>query len=115
MLAEVVITYESSSNSEVTERQISNISSKISNGKMFISAYCHLRDAVKSFSLNNILEIKVNGSIVDKYFFYYNNIRDKKKFKNELDDMLFQKQNEYDKFLEFYNEMNTMLKEGKMI
>jgi predicted DNA-binding transcriptional regulator YafY len=80
MEKEVIIRYESSSTSEITERQISSISSKISNGKMFFSAYCHLRNAVKSFTLNNVLEIKINGIIVDRDLFYYNNIKDKKSF-----------------------------------
>jgi predicted DNA-binding transcriptional regulator YafY len=69
---EVIITYKSSSTSEITERKISDIESKISksNGKIFICAYCHLRDSVKSFTLSNILDIKVNGSTVDKDLFY---------------------------------------------
>jgi len=104
---EIVIKYESSSTSEITERQISNASSKISNGKIFISAYCHLRDAVKNFTLNNILEIKVNGTIIDRNLFYYNSIKDKKKYKKELENAYIQKENEYNNFLEFYKKIKS--------
>jgi predicted DNA-binding transcriptional regulator YafY len=104
---EVIIKYESSSTSEITERQISNASSKISNGKIFISAYCHLRDAVKNFTLSNILEIKVNGNVMDKDLFYYNNIKDKKKFIEELENCYIQKQNEYNNFVNFYNRIKS--------
>jgi predicted DNA-binding transcriptional regulator YafY len=103
----IVIKYESSSTSEITEREISNVSSKISNGGFYISAFCHLRDAIKNFSLNNIIEIKINGVLTDKVVFYLKHIRNKDKFKNELENLLAQKQNEYNRFLELYERMKS--------
>jgi predicted DNA-binding transcriptional regulator YafY len=107
MVDEIIIKYESSSTSEITERQISSVSSKISNGKIFIAAYCHLREAVKNFTLNNILEIRINGTITDKDTFFYDNIKDKKKFIKELENTYVQKQNEYNNFLEFYKRIKS--------
>jgi predicted DNA-binding transcriptional regulator YafY len=104
---EVIITYKSASTSEITERKISCIMSKISNGKLYISAYCHLRDSIKTFTLSNILEIKVNGSIVDKDLFFLDNIKYKDKFLRELENTYVQKQTEFNSFLDFYERVKS--------
>jgi predicted DNA-binding transcriptional regulator YafY len=101
----IIIMYESASKPEVSKRQISSVMSKVSNGKIFISAYCHLRDSVRSFSLSNILEVWVNGVIVDKNEFYYENIRDKKQFLKDLEKSYILRQDEFNKFVEIYTSL----------
>jgi len=83
----IIIKYQSSKN-EITEREISNVCSQVAENKnKIISAYCHLRETVRSFILDNILEIKINGETIDKELFWKNNINDKKKLIKELEKM----------------------------
>jgi predicted DNA-binding transcriptional regulator YafY len=104
-LDNIIIMYESTSKPEVSKRQISGVTSKVSNGKVFISAYCHLRDSVRSFALSNILEIRVNGAIVDKNVFYYDNIKNKKAFLKDLEKSYILRQDEFNKFVEVYTSL----------
>ena len=103
----VTIKYESSS-AEITERQISGIVSKISCGKIFISAYCHLRNEPRSFMLDNILEARINGNTVDRDLFYIQNIQDNKKFLKEADKIIVKMQDELNAFLELRERVKSL-------
>jgi predicted DNA-binding transcriptional regulator YafY len=103
----IILKYQSSKK-EITEREISNVSSKISdNMSKLIYAYCHLRETVRSFNLDNVLEIKVNGEIVDKEIFWKNNLNDKNNLLKELDKML--KKKEYDEYVLFVESMKNII------
>jgi predicted DNA-binding transcriptional regulator YafY len=81
----VTITYSSASKNEITERKISNISASYKNGKFTMIAFCHLREAVKCFSLQNILELKINDMPVDKYQFFSRFVKNKNAIIKERD------------------------------
>jgi predicted DNA-binding transcriptional regulator YafY len=107
----VVLKYQSSKK-EVTEREISNISSKVAdNMNKIIYAYCHLREEVRSFNLNNVLEITVNGKIVDKELFWKNNLNDKNNLLKDLDKMLKKKKKEYDEYVLFVESIKKIISE----
>ena len=81
---EVIIKYKSAKK-EASEREISGISSRINaRGNKYITAYCHLRRTAKSFSIDSISELRVNGKIEDVKEFWYNNIVDKDKIIKDL-------------------------------
>jgi len=107
----IVLKYQSSKK-EVTEREISNVSSKIAdNMHKIICAYCHLRETVRSFNLDNVLEIKINGQIIDKEIFWKNNLNDKNNLLKELDKMLKKKKKEYDEYVLFVESMKKTISE----
>jgi len=95
-----VIKYKSTT-SETTERQISKVSPTVAkNGSLNISAFCHLRNEVRSFALENILEVCIDGKAVDKYLFYYDYTPDIDRFKDTCEKVLKQKEIEYHRFIE---------------
>jgi len=107
----VVIKYQSSKK-EITEREISNVSSKITdNMNKIICAFCHLRETIRSFNLDNVIEIKVNGKITDKELFWKNNLNDKNNLIKELDKMLKKKKKEYDEYVVFVETMKKTISE----
>ena len=96
----IVIKYVSSKK-EVTEREISGISCQVAkNGHKLIYAYCHLREGVTSFILDNIVEIKIDGEITDKDQFWKEHIKDRKKLAKDLEKMLKKKKKEFDQYVE---------------
>ena len=98
-MSEIVIKYQSSKN-ELTERKISNIVPRVSDdGKKTINAYCHLRSMNRSFTLNNILEVYLDGEIIDKNKLWKDNINDKKEFVKNIENMLSKKKKEYEYFV----------------
>jgi predicted DNA-binding transcriptional regulator YafY len=105
----IILKYQSSKK-EITEREISNISSKIAdNMNKIIYAYCHLRDSVRSFNLDNILEIKINETVIDKDIFWENNLNDKINLLKDLDKMLKKKKKEYDDCVLFVESMKNII------
>ena len=107
----IIIKYQSSKK-EITEREISNVSSKIAdNMNKIIYAFCHLRDTIRSFNLDNVIEITVNGNIIDKQLFWKNNLNDKNNLLKELDKMLKKKKKEYDEYLLFIESMKKIISE----
>jgi len=107
----IIIKYQSSKN-EITEREISNVSSQVAENKnKIISAYCHLRETVRCFILDNILEISINGEKIDKEQFWKENINDKNKLTKELEKMLIKKKKEYDEYVNFIEYMLKTIKE----
>jgi len=107
----IVIKYQSSKN-EITEREISNVSSQIAENKnKIISAYCHLRETVRTFILDNILEVTINGEKIDKEKFWKENINDKNKLAKELEKLLIKKKKEYDEYVKFIEYMLKLIKE----
>jgi len=97
----IIIKYQSSKN-EITEREISNVYSQVAENKnKIISAYCHLRETVRTFILDNIIEVNKNGKIIDKEQFWQDNINDKKKLLRELEKLLIKKKKEYDEYVEY--------------
>jgi len=105
----IVLKYQSSKN-EITEREISSVSSKIAeNMHKIISAYCHLRETVRSFNLDNVIEITINGEIIDKEIFWKNNLNDKNNLLKELDKMLKKKKKEYDEYVSFVENMKKII------
>ena len=107
----IVLKYQSSKK-EITEREISNVSSKIAdNMNKIIYAYCHLRETVRSFNLDNVLEIKINGKIIDKEIFWKNNLNDKNNLIKELDKMLKKKKKEYEEYVVFVETMKKTISE----
>jgi predicted DNA-binding transcriptional regulator YafY len=107
----IVLKYQSSKN-EITEREISSVSSKIAeNMHKIISAYCHLRETVRSFNLDNVIEITINGKIIDKEIFWKNNLNDKNNLIKELDKMLKKKKKEYDEYVLFVETMKKIISE----
>ncbi|MDR3130508.1 MAG: hypothetical protein LBU18_03095 [Treponema sp.] len=107
----IVLKYQSSKK-EITEREISSAFSKIAdNMHKIIYAYCHLRETVRSFNLDNVLEIKVNGEIIDKEIFWKNNLNDKNNLLKELDKMLKKKKKEYDECVLFVDSIRKIISE----
>ena len=107
----IVLKYQSSKN-EITEREISSVSSKITeNRHKIISAYCHLRETVRSFNLDNVIEITINGEIINKEIFWKNNLNDKNNLIKELDKMLKKKKKEYDEYVLFVETMKKTISE----
>jgi predicted DNA-binding transcriptional regulator YafY len=107
----IIIKYQSSKK-EITEREISNVSSKITdNMHKIICAYCHLRETVRSFNLDNVLEIKIDGKIIDKEIFWKSNLNDKNNLIKELDKMLKKKKKEYDEYVLFVESMKKIISE----
>jgi len=105
----IVLKYQSSKK-EITEREISNVSSKIAdNMNKIIYAYCHLRETVRSFNLDNVLEIKINENIIEKEIFWKNNLNDKNNLLKELDKMLKKKKKEYDECVLFVENMKKYI------
>jgi predicted DNA-binding transcriptional regulator YafY len=84
----IIIKYNSTSENEITERQISGALSKFSNGNFLISAYCHLREDVRSFNLENIIELKIDNEVANKYEFYYDNLKSKKRFMSGIEGVI---------------------------
>jgi predicted DNA-binding transcriptional regulator YafY len=110
-LNKIIIKYQSSKN-EITEREISNVSSKIAdNMNKIIYAYCHLRETVRSFNLSNVLEITINGKIMDKEIFWRNNLNDKNNLLKELDKILKKKKKEYDECIVFVESIKKIISE----
>ncbi|MCL2138811.1 MAG: hypothetical protein FWH41_04695 [Treponema sp.] len=109
----IVLKYLSSKN-EITEREISNVSSKItSNMNRVINAVCHLRHEVRSFNLDNVLEIKINNEIIDKEIFWKNNFNDKNNLIKNFDKMVKKKKKEYDEYVFFIESWKNSLNNKK--
>jgi predicted DNA-binding transcriptional regulator YafY len=107
----IVLKYQSSKN-EITEREISSVSSKITeNMHKIISAYCHLRETVRSFNLDNVIEITINGEIINKEIFWKNNLNDKNNLVKELDKMSKKEKKEYDEYVLFVETMKKTISE----
>lgn len=96
----ITIKYKSSNN-EITEREISSVSSGVGNANKTITAFCHLRNEIRSFILDSIIELKINGDIVDKEKFWKQNIKDKKEFTKGLQKTLMKKKKEYENYANF--------------
>jgi len=107
----IILKYQSSKK-EITEREISNVYSQIAENKnKIIYAYCHLRETVRSFILDSIIEVNINGIIVDKEQFWKDHINDKKKLIKDLEKMLIKKKKEYEEYVEFIQYMLKTIKE----
>jgi predicted DNA-binding transcriptional regulator YafY len=108
----IIIKYQSSKK-EITEREISSISSQVAENKnKIISAYCHLRETVRTFILDNIIEVIKNGEIIDKEQFWKDNINDKKKLLKELEKLLLKKKKEYNEYVEYIEYIMKVIKDG---
>lgn len=108
-MEKIIIKYQSSKK-EITEREISNVSSKITDSmNKIIYAYCHLRETVRSFNLDNVLEISINGEIVDKEIFWKDNLNDKNNLLKDLEKMLRKKKKEYDECVLFVESMKDII------
>ena len=106
----IIIKYQSSKK-EITEREISSIMSKVAdNSNKILFAYCHLRDETRSFILDNILEIKLNGKIINKNDFWLDNIKDKNNLIKELEKMLNEKKKEYEDYVNIVNNILDKIK-----
>lgn len=107
----IVIKYQSSKK-EVTEREISNISSQVAENKnKIITAYCHLRETVRTFVLDNIIEVNKNDKKIDKEQFWKDSINDKNKLLKDLEKLLIKKKKEYDEYVECVEYIIETLKE----
>jgi len=107
----IIIKYQSSKK-EITEREISNVYSQVAENKnKIISAYCHLRETVRTFILDNIIEVNINGELIDKEKFWQDYINDKKKLIKDLEKMLIKKKKEYEEYVEFIEYMLKTIKE----
>jgi predicted DNA-binding transcriptional regulator YafY len=107
----IIIKYQSSKK-EITEREISNVYSQVAENKnKIISAYCHLRDTVRTFILDSIIEVNINGEITDKEQFWHDHINDKKKLIKDLEKMLIKKKKEYEEYVEYIQYMLKTIKE----
>jgi len=106
----IIIKYQSSKK-EITEREISNVYSQVAENKnKIISAYCHLRETVRTFILDNIIEVNINGELIDKELFWHDHINDKKKIIKDLEKMLIKKKKEYEEYVEFIEYMLKTIK-----
>jgi predicted DNA-binding transcriptional regulator YafY len=107
----IIIKYQSSKK-EITERKISNVYSQEKKKKnKILTAYCHLRETVRTFILDNIIEVNKNGEIIDKEQFWKDNINDKKKLLKELEKLLEKKKKEYDEYVEYIGFLIKTIKE----
>jgi predicted DNA-binding transcriptional regulator YafY len=108
----IIIKYQSS-NKEITEREISNVSSLVAENKnRIIYAYCHLREQIRTFILDSIIEIKINEEIVDKEKFWNDNINDRNKLVKDLEKMLKKKKKEFEEYVVFIESMLELIKEN---
>jgi predicted DNA-binding transcriptional regulator YafY len=97
----IIIKYQSSKK-EITEREISNVYSQVAENKnKIISAYCHLRESVRTFILDSIIEVNKNDEILEKEQFWKDHINDKKKLLKELEKLLAKKKKEYEEYVEY--------------
>jgi BRCT domain type II-containing protein len=79
--AKIIMKYQNTKG-EISQRAIDDVHSTISGKSKQIFAYCHLREEMRSFNLENIIELNIDGITIkdekDKEKFWLDNIRDKK-------------------------------------
>jgi len=59
--SEIILYYKDAS-SNVSARRISNVSPEIKDGVKYIRAFCHIRNAVRTFRLDRVEKLFLNGS-----------------------------------------------------
>jgi len=84
MAAKKTVMKYQNSRGEISEREISDVHSTINGKSRQIYAFCHLREEMRGFNLENIIELNMDGKIIKDENalskFWIDNIRDKKAF-----------------------------------